>query len=121
MRAWIIGTTFMFLLSSGCSDTIAPLQQTKSPNGDVDADYVKIMYGGAAGGVTYCVNLAYGDKEEECAIAGIHIETGNLKWDDRRLIFEYCGGTITNNESGTRRSGEAAPFVLSIAQTCPER
>lgn len=117
MRSLILTLGFCLLIV-GCSDTIVHIQQKKSPVGDVKADFVKVLYGGAAGGVTYCVNLEYGDKIEECAIAAIHIENGDIKWSDRSVTFRYCGGTITNNEAGPRYPDGIAPFLLSVVEDC---
>lgn len=103
---------------SGCSDNIQPLQQTRSPNGDVEANYVKVLYGGAAGGVTYCVNLHYGTKQDDCAIAAIHVRKGNLSWLGRTLVYTHCDGTVTNNESGFKRADGVLPFALLITEKC---
>lgn len=117
MRSLIVSLGIC-LVVSGCSDTIVSLQKTKSPNGDVKADYVKVLYGGAAGGVTYCVNLEYGDKREECAIAAIHVESGDVRWSGRKVTFRHCGGTVTNNEAGLRHPEAIAPFLLSVVEDC---
>ena len=105
----------------GCSDTIRVLQKADSPNGDVSAEYVEILYGGAAGGVTYCVNLRYGSRVDECALAAIHVKKADLEWNDRQLTFHYCGGTLTNDESGTKTADGVTPFQLIIDKCLDER
>jgi hypothetical protein len=108
------------LISFGCSDEIVPIQQTESSVGDVRANYVKILYGGAAGGVTYCLNLEYSGKREKCAIAAIHVNSGNIKWSGRDLVFTYCGGTITNDETGPRKLKNGTRFFVSVKASCQE-
>lgn len=109
---------WMCLALSACGDAIQTIDTTHSPNGDVQVDYVRVLYGGAAGGITYCVNLKYGDKLDKCAIAAIHVDGARLVWSGRNVIYEYCDGTVTNNESGTKQATGVIPFQLSIRQSC---
>ena len=106
------------LAIAGCGDTIRPIQKSRSPDGDVVAEYVEVLYGGAAGGITYCVNLSFGGRKEDCALALVHVERGKLTWAGRRLTFTYCGGTLTNNESGVRQAEGMAPFRLRVREHC---
>ena len=112
----LLGPVCVALVS--CNDEIRPLQSARSAAGDVEATYVEVLYGGAAGGVTYCVNLHYADKKEDCVIAAIHINKGAIRWLGRKLIYTYCGGTITNNESGIRRANGVPTFEVQAQQGC---
>jgi hypothetical protein len=112
----LLGVAYITLC--GCSDVIRPLQSARSPAGDVEARYVQVLYGGAAGGMTYCVNLRYALRKDDCVIAAIHVRKGGIAWSGRRLIYRYCGGEITNNDSGVRRPSGVIPFAVEARETC---
>lgn len=107
----------MAIVLIGCSDKVVVLKETLSADGSVKAQFVKYMYGGAAGGRTYCVSLSYGSKGAECVLAGSHINSADLSWSGHNLVFTYCGGQITNNQTNDPKVVPAG-WGLSIIQSC---
>ena len=117
--------TALFAASvASCSDQVVPLQRFTSPDGVFTADYVKILYGGAAGGVTYCLNILDSDGSvlEDCALAAIHDPNVTFEWSGNELLACVDGGIVTSHTDAPirARSGRLlrVKYRVAIAGRC---
>jgi len=96
-RAAIV--TLCALSVASCSDEVVPLSRSRAPDGAFIAQYAKINYGGASGGVTYCVDIldTNGRLLEECALAIIHEPEVSFDWSPGSLRICVNGGQITHH------------------------
>lgn len=106
------------LCLAGCSDKIVPLQSEVSPAGDVTANYYEVLWGGAAGGITYCVDLRYAGRHENCPVQAIHVEGGRIYWARRTLNFVYCMGEVMRAKTQRRSPRKGQPFDVAVKQAC---
>ena len=113
----VIGAVSILIGLAACSDKVLPIKEVHLQRNST-ARYVKILYGGAAGGVTYCVNLVRNSHLYDCVIAAVDIDSGDIEWDGKTLIFTYCGGEITNGASGVMFNTEENPVGIKITNRC---
>lgn len=110
--------------TASCSDKVVPLSRSRSPDGAFVADYSKILYGGAAGGVTYCANILDADGRllEDCALAMIHEPAVSLEWSADRLRVCVDGGRVTHHTKSpitdTKRRTLHVTYQVASAGRC---
>lgn len=114
---WLSILAALALLSACGSDVERLIEEKTADAGDVTARLDEILWGGAAGGITFCVDLIASGKKKDCVVSATHLQGGGIKWEGRDLIFSYCGGTLFNNGSGVRHEG-LSPFMIVLKQDC---
>jgi len=102
----------IWLVSCG-SERIDEIQRIASPDAQVVAVYRKYLYGGAAGGVGYCVVLSpvLDLAKAKCSFLASRVDGLELSWHERVLEISYKDATITNFSNKSYAAGPDGQLV----------
>lgn len=94
---WLLMAVCIWLAACE-SEHIEEIQRIASPDAQVVAVYRKYLYGGAAGGVGYCVVLSSTLElpRAKCLFLASRVNGLKLSWHERVLEISYKEATITN-------------------------
>lgn len=92
MWRWLVLTTIAL---AGCSERVETLATIASADDMLVASVEKTHFGGAAGGVSYCLVVHPKDRyDDTCFVLGSRLEKVNISWHKNSLHFSYSEGDI---------------------------
>lgn len=79
-----------------CSSQTETIANAESEDGRFIARIERVSFGGAAGGVSFCLTVSEPDeRDSRCRVLGVRFSNPTIQWSDSTLTMHTNGGEIT--------------------------